>query len=211
MKVLSFYMFSFLSGFISSKEPQTQHIPESIPKHEPGSKQNKPQTDPQGLKHTLSGSESSENDLAIEIDVRERELVLKEPIFHNGYKYSKFLQMTQTYQVRVIKNPGPVLHSLYVWAHPNLIKYLKYGLKPYTDGTFKCVPGGFKQLLILMVFEPNSKEYVPVIYGLAMDKTECTYKHFFKLVDIICEGEWNPSEVTTDFEKGLRNAVCGIY
>ena len=83
-------MFSFLSGFISSKEPQTQHIPESIPKHEPGSKQNKPQTDPQNLKHTLSGSESSENDLAIEIDVRERELVLKEPIFHNGYKYRHY-------------------------------------------------------------------------------------------------------------------------
>jgi hypothetical protein len=122
-----------------------------------------------------------------------------------------FLQMTQTYQVRVIKNPGPVLHSLYVWAHPNLIKYLKYGLKTYIDGTFKCVPGGFKQLLILMVFEPNSKEYVPVIYGLAMDKTESTYKQFFKMIDYICEGEWNPSEVTTDFEKGLRNAVCGIY
>jgi hypothetical protein len=109
----------------------------------------------------------------------------------------------------IIKNPGPVLHSLYVWAHPNLIKYLKYGLKTYIDGTFKCVPGGFKQLLILMVFEPNSKEYVPVIYGLAMDKTESTYKQFFKMIDYICEGEWNPSEVTTDFEKGLR-VLCWI-
>jgi hypothetical protein len=78
MKVLSFYM------FISSKEPQTQHIPESIPKHEPGSKINKPQTDPLDLKHTLSGSESSENDLAIEIGVREQELDLKAPIFRNG-------------------------------------------------------------------------------------------------------------------------------
>ena len=39
------------------------------------------------------------------------------------------------------------------WGHPDLIHLMKYGPCPmFVDCTFSCVPKGFKQLLIVMIY-----------------------------------------------------------
>jgi hypothetical protein len=39
------------------------------------------------------------------------------------------------------------------WGHPDLIHLMKYGPCPmFVDCTFSCVPSGFKQLLIVMIY-----------------------------------------------------------
>jgi hypothetical protein len=40
------------------------------------------------------------------------------------------------------------------WAHPQLVPLLKYEkLSLFIDGTFKCCPKEFSQLLIFMIYD----------------------------------------------------------
>lgn len=55
-----------------------------------------------------------------------------------------------------IEDPTRMERSI-CWANPDLLPLMKQRqLSCYFDGTFKCVPKPFKQLLILMVYDPAS-------------------------------------------------------
>lgn len=46
-------------------------------------------------------------------------------------------------------------------GHPDLIHLMKYGACPmFVDCTFSCVPRGFKQLLIIMIYTAATGMYV---------------------------------------------------
>ena len=66
------------------------------------------------------------------------------------------------------------------FAAPELMDLLKYdGVHVFFDATFKCVPKPFKQLMIIMVFDPVLKIYVPVFYILMTGKTDLCYHQTF--------------------------------
>ncbi|KAG2788156.1 hypothetical protein PC129_g17678 [Phytophthora cactorum] len=50
------------------------------------------------------------------------------------------------------------------WAHPSLINLLHYhGTTLFVDGTFHCVPRGYKQCVIFMVHDRASGIFVPFL------------------------------------------------
>lgn len=100
------------------------------------------------------------------------------------------------------------------WAHPSLTFLLRAGSAPtYIDGTFKVVPHGFYQLLILMVFSKLHGVYVPVWFILLPGKKENLYIHALQMATSCSEWKLEASTITCDFEVGLMNACkmqfCG--
>jgi hypothetical protein len=94
------------------------------------------------------------------------------------------------------------------FAHPDLLYLLKYKrLNLYFDGTFKCVPYPFYQLLVLMVFDSASNLYIPVFYVLTTSKTQWTYWTVLNEILISCEMQLDASFVHCDFEKAMINAI----
>jgi hypothetical protein len=55
------------------------------------------------------------------------------------------------------------LETIILHAHPELIYYAKGPVDLFIDGTFSITPKGFYQVLIVMIYEPRSKYYVPVM------------------------------------------------
>jgi hypothetical protein len=81
------------------------------------------------------------------------------------------------------------------------------GIDAYVDGTFQCVPKGFYQCLILMIFDPTSQLYVPVVYCLVFTKHTDAYWHFFDCVILASDRLFFPATITCDFELGLLKAI----
>eukprot|EP00644_Phytophthora_capsici_P003990 jgi/Phyca11/108303/e_gw1.15.667.1 len=79
------------------------------------------------------------------------------------------------------------------WAHPALVNLLRYhGTTLFIDGTFRCVPRGYKQCVIFMVHDRASGIFVPVFYVLSTSPTD---------------QQIEPAEIVCDFESGLLDAV----
>lgn len=74
------------------------------------------------------------------------------------------------------------------------------------DGTFKCVPKKFYQLMTILGRCIETQRFVPIIHFLLPGKTERCYRAMFELLDtrvrFICV-----NRVTSDFEKGLQNQI----
>ena len=77
----------------------------------------------------------------------------------------------------------------------------------FVDATFSCVPVGFYQLLIVMVFDPALKIYIPVAYVLMSGKTEECYAQAFNW---LCHEvkECAPYCVGVDFEYNFFRSVA---
>ena len=94
------------------------------------------------------------------------------------------------------------------WGNSDLIFLLKSGEKNmFFDATFSCTPKGFYQCLILMIYEPATKLYLPVMYILMQSKKYLAY--YFALHGIIVASEWTATarSITFDFETGFQQAV----
>ncbi|ETP17508.1 hypothetical protein F441_08102, partial [Phytophthora nicotianae CJ01A1] len=69
------------------------------------------------------------------------------------------------------------------WAHPALKELLLYNsVSVFIDGTFRCVPRGFYQCLIVMVDDPARNMYTPVYFVLCTSKTETMYEDILHLI-----------------------------
>lgn len=94
------------------------------------------------------------------------------------------------------------------WALTDLITEARYeGVHIFVDCTFSCVPNGFKQCLIFMVYNAPTDLYLPVFYVLMTRKDSNLYSHVFQ--NIISAANWQifGKSVTCDFEQALMNAV----
>jgi hypothetical protein len=81
----------------------------------------------------------------------------------------------------------------------------------FIDGTFKCVPKPFSQLLIVMVRDAALDHYIPVFYVLVQRKTQWTYWNALNEIIVSLGGKISVSQVHCDFEKGLINAIREIF
>lgn len=99
---------------------------------------------------------------------------------------------------------GTTLERLVGWAHPDLIKLLKYKQTTLSlDRTFRCVPRPFYQCAVMMVFDHATDLFVPVFYTLCTSKTQDTYWHLMEAVNVAADDKIEPSMVVCDFEAGL--------
>jgi len=114
------------------------------------------------------------------------------------------------FQFHLISNNGggPSPQRIIGWAHPHLVALLKYtGTTLFVDGTFRSVPRGFKQCVIVMVHDRASGFYVPVFFILTTARTSDTYWDVFNLIIQATDQQIEPAEVVCDFEAGLIGAV----
>ncbi|GMF33514.1 unnamed protein product [Phytophthora lilii] len=94
------------------------------------------------------------------------------------------------------------------WGHPELISLLKYsGTCIFIDGTFRCVPRGFQQCIVVMVHDRSSGLYVPVFYVLTTHRTMNIYRHVLHFIIQAADEQLEPAEFICDFERALINAV----
>ena len=107
-----------------------------------------------------------------------------------------------------------VVASIIGWAHPTLLFLLRgAALSLFMDCTFRVVPHGFAQLLIIMVYAPMYDLYVPVWYILLPSKDEWVYREAIRAAINATNKKltMKVSTVCMDFEKGLRNAVLANF
>jgi hypothetical protein len=98
---------------------------------------------------------------------------------------------------------------LITWAHPDLSYECKNPDSHFfVDATFKCVPKGFSQCLIVMYYSYPADMYIPVYYVLMQSKRKDAY--IWALQNIISISDWNifAKSVTCDFEQGL---IAGVH
>ncbi|EGZ20752.1 hypothetical protein PHYSODRAFT_496669, partial [Phytophthora sojae] len=94
------------------------------------------------------------------------------------------------------------------WAHPSLINLLRYnGTTIFVDGTFRCVPPGYKQCVIFMVHDRASGLYVPVYYVLSTSRSGDSFWDMVHFVVQSTDQQLEPAEVVCDFESALIDAV----
>ena len=75
----------------------------------------------------------------------------------------------------------------------------------FIDATFKPLPPGFSQLLILLVYSEFAQASFPVAFVLMSTKSQAAYSCAFQFLATALD--LHPTHVTCDFELGLINAV----
>ncbi|GMF62028.1 unnamed protein product [Phytophthora fragariaefolia] len=94
------------------------------------------------------------------------------------------------------------------WAHPALKELLLYNsMSLFVDGTFRSVPRGFHQCLIVMVDDPARSIFTPVYFVLCTSKTDSMYEDILHLIYRDTNKKLNPAEVVCDFEFSLISSV----
>ncbi|OWZ18206.1 hypothetical protein PHMEG_0007745 [Phytophthora megakarya] len=94
------------------------------------------------------------------------------------------------------------------WAHPSLLNLLRYnGPTIFVDGTFRCVPPGYKQCVIFMVHDRASGIFVPVYYVLSTSRSGDSFWDMVHFVVQSTDQQLEPAEVVCDFESALISAV----
>jgi hypothetical protein len=105
-------------------------------------------------------------------------------------------------------DPNAAPNRILGWAHPAMKELLLYhGVSLFTDGTFRCVPRGFYQCLIVMVDDRARNMFTPVYYVLCTSKSESIYDDILHLICRDTGKKLNPAEVVCDFEFSLISSV----
>jgi hypothetical protein len=94
-----------------------------------------------------------------------------------------------------------------LWATDDSLAVLRCNGQIFIDATFRVVPHGFAQLLIVMAFDRATNIYCPCAYALMTSRCEYLYCVVFHELVVLLEYGWDPSVVVTDFEKALVKAV----
>jgi len=85
------------------------------------------------------------------------------------------------------------------------------GINVFIDGTFKCVPHPYYQLIVVMVYDTPLNLYIPVYYILTTSKTQWSYWSVLQEVMVNCEFKFNPSVIHCDYELALINAIGELF
>jgi hypothetical protein len=98
-------------------------------------------------------------------------------------------------------------HQIVLWMSPEAIALLRANHHVFIDGTFRCVPLPFEQLIIVMTFDPSTSCFVPCAYALLSGKSELLYLRMFHEIIFHLNYMWSPTHITCDFEAALIKAV----
>ena len=123
----------------------------------------------------------------------------------------QFFFNNQCIGVALRGNP-PRTESAISWANPALLCILRMpGIHLFVDGTFRCVPKGFAQCLIVMAYDETTKAYVPIMYTLMTSQTESLYSQVFRNLIVASNSKMTPNSVTCDFEVAMSNSLKSTF
>lgn len=104
-------------------------------------------------------------------------------------------------------NIDNMLSKFLCWGHPDLLLLAANGPRSlYIDCTFRSVPHGFTQLLIVMLFDLQTDMYVPIAFVLMQGKKRDAYFHAVKMVIDATDGKLQAQTFTCDYELALIQA-----
>lgn len=116
--------------------------------------------------------------------------------------FRPFLQFVLTCNIK--QKPSVLIG----WGHPQALLMAKSGpMHFYIDGTFKCVPRGFKQLITILCFDDRTKLFMPLFFTLAQSKDAEIYSNLLYLCQQSCGYTMKPKTFTSDFEPGIYNSI----
>lgn len=138
------------------------------------------------LKLKLKDEDIIKQILTIYQEEAEEEVFLKKRVYHETKKNKK--------------------HYGFIFYHEKFINKLEIK-NIHIDATFKCVPKGFYQLLIIGAI--SEKKLRPIAFCLMTGKMQKLYEKVFK--HLRDELGITAKKIMTDFECSLRNAAKNIY
>ncbi|EPZ32240.1 hypothetical protein O9G_004215 [Rozella allomycis CSF55] len=99
------------------------------------------------------------------------------------------------------------LHKILLWASDEMLGLLRLNSHTFIDGTFRSSPLPFKQLVVIMTFDPSSEMFVPCCYALVTAKNGWLYSEIFHMLVTLLNYRWLPKLMTADYEKALIKAI----
>jgi hypothetical protein len=98
------------------------------------------------------------------------------------------------------------------WGHHDMIHILKNGDKHvFIDCTFDCVPKGFKQLMIIMIYEPATELYLPIFHILLQSKKEIVYRRALYNCVWATGFKFKGISFSCDFEFAIIDAIKEVF
>jgi hypothetical protein len=125
--------------------------------------------------------------------------------------YSKMPNMDRPFLHHLMCSPHPdksdVMMRLIIFANPALLGLLNGVVDLFIDATFSCVPAPFYQCLIIMVFDPSTSHYLPVVYALMTHKVQELYWQMFNQLIFLTKWKMQVRTFTSDFELAMMNTL----
>jgi hypothetical protein len=117
------------------------------------------------------------------------------------------------YQFSFTINVKNKLNKVIAWGHPKLLRIPRYGgaCDIYMDATYGITPRNYAQTVIIMVFNPNTQLYTPLLYCLTQDKSEMTYTGILNHLMMSTEYTLKVNSFTCDFEIAFILAARRVF
>ncbi len=129
----------------------------------------------------------------------------------NVPNYSKMPSKDRPFLHHSMCSPHPeksdIMMCLMIFANPALLGLLNGVVDLFIDATFSCVSVPFYQSLIMMVFDPSTSHYVPVIYALMTHKCQELYWQVFNQVFFLTNWKMRVRTFTSNFEQAMMNML----
>jgi hypothetical protein len=133
----------------------------------------------------------------------------------NVPNYSKMPSKDRPFLHHSMCSPHPeksdFMMCLTIFANSALLGLLNGVVDLFIDATFSCAPTPFYQCLIMMVFDPSTSHYVPVIYALMMHKCQELYWQVFNQVFFLTKWKMRVRTFTSNFEQAMMNMLELLY
>ena len=101
---------------------------------------------------------------------------------------------------------------LMIFGNPALFGLLMQPLLDlFVDATFSCTRHPFSQTMIIMVFDSQTRKYVPVLYALMTHKTQELYYCIFHYVVVLSRWRLKVNSFSSDFERAIINAATAQF
>jgi len=129
----------------------------------------------------------------------------------NVMDYSKMPSKDRPFLHHSMCSPHPdksdVMMCLMIFANPALLGLLNGVVDLFIDATFSCVPAPFYQCLIIMVFDPSTSHYLPVVYALMTHKVQELYWQMFNQLIFLTKWKMQVRTFTSGFELAMMNML----
>lgn len=84
----------------------------------------------------------------------------------------------------------------------------------FFDGTFRMAPTGYCQIMTLIVLNPATNLFTPVVYFFATSKQEDIYSYAFNGLSMLLKKQqikWNIKIMVVDFELAIHKGIKANY